>query len=84
MFGFDFVLMLSRASLVFAVQTWLAETPDQAKKAGTPSYLSVGMSGRLTLRQFTISQDPGETMTNINFVRSHGCGSGQSSLPNAL
>ena len=54
MSGFELVLMLIRASLVFAVQTWLAETPDQAKKAGTPSYLSVSMSGRLTLRQLTI------------------------------
>ena len=84
MFGFEFVLMLSRASLVFAVQTWLAETPDQAKKAGTPSYLSVGMSGRLTLRQLAINQDRGETMADSNSIRSHGCGSGQSSLRNAL
>ncbi|KAL8826788.1 MAG: hypothetical protein Q9191_003587 [Dirinaria sp. TL-2023a] len=36
--------MIGWASLVFAIQTWLAETPEQTRKAGTPSYLSVGMS----------------------------------------
>jgi len=41
------VMLISvRASLVFATQTWLAETPEQATKAGTPSYLSIGMSGQ--------------------------------------
>ena len=38
------VLIAIRASLVFAIQTWLAETPEQTRNAGTPSYLSVGMS----------------------------------------
>lgn len=32
------------ASLVFSLQTWLAETPEQTRKAGTPGYLSVGMA----------------------------------------
>ena len=35
-----------RASFVFAVQTWLAQTPDQAKKAGTPGYVAAGMARR--------------------------------------
>ena len=36
-----------RASFVFAVQTWLAQTPEQAKKAGTPGYLSAAMACEL-------------------------------------
>ena len=39
-----FSLIVSRASFVFAVQTWLAQTPDQARKAGTPGYLAAGMA----------------------------------------
>ncbi|CAF9909378.1 MAG: Eukaryotic translation initiation factor eIF-1 [Heterodermia speciosa] len=34
----------NKASLVFAIQTWLAETPEQTRTSGTPSYLSVGMA----------------------------------------
>lgn len=37
-------LTISRAAFVFAVQTWLAQTPEQAKKAGTPGYLSAAMA----------------------------------------
>ena len=33
-----------RASFVFAVQTWLAQTPEQAKKSGTPGYMGAGMA----------------------------------------
>ncbi|KAL2042918.1 hypothetical protein N7G274_003976 [Stereocaulon virgatum] len=36
--------MIGWASFVFAVQTWLAQTPEQAKKASTPGYLSAGMA----------------------------------------
>lgn len=39
--------MAPRASFVFAVQTWLAQTPEQAKKAQTPGYLAAGMACRL-------------------------------------
>ena len=41
-------LTMSRASFVFAVQTWLAQTPEQAKKAGTPGYLSAAMACELS------------------------------------
>lgn len=41
-------LTMCRASFVFAVQTWLAQTPEQAKKAGTPGYLSAAMACELT------------------------------------
>lgn len=37
-------MRVSRASFVFALQTYLAETPEQARKASTPSYISVGMA----------------------------------------
>ena len=36
--------MIGWAAVVFSIQNWLGETPEQAKKAGTPAYLSVGMS----------------------------------------
>ncbi|KAJ5819784.1 translation initiation factor SU [Penicillium riverlandense] len=33
-----------RVAFVFSLQTWLAETPSQKKKASTPAYMSVLMS----------------------------------------
>lgn len=36
--------MVGWAAVVFSLQNWLGETPEQARKAGTPAYLSVGMS----------------------------------------
>ena len=33
-----------RASFVFAVQTWLSQTPEQAHKSGTPGYMGAGMA----------------------------------------
>ena len=39
-------MILSRASLLFSLQNWLAETPEQSRKAGTPAYVGVGMSGK--------------------------------------
>jgi hypothetical protein len=35
-----------RVSVVFALQTWLAETPEQKRNTGTPSYFAVGMSSK--------------------------------------
>ena len=35
--------LLGRASVVFALQTWLAETPEQRRTTSTPGYFSVGM-----------------------------------------
>ncbi|KAL6151087.1 hypothetical protein ACJQWK_11018 [Exserohilum turcicum] len=31
-------------SVVFAIQAWLAETPEQQKTSSTPAYFQVGMS----------------------------------------
>lgn len=66
------MLISFRASLVFATQTWLAETPEQAGKAGTPSYLSIGMSGQL--ETWRLSDLRGLTTCS----HSHGRGGGQS------
>ncbi|KAF3482302.1 uncharacterized protein GIQ15_05061 [Arthroderma uncinatum] len=34
----------NRSSLVFTLQTWLAESPDQKKASSAPAYMSVFMS----------------------------------------
>ncbi|KAJ8105162.1 hypothetical protein OPT61_g10347 [Boeremia exigua] len=34
----------NKVAVVFSVQSWLAETPDQKKKSTTPAYFSVGMA----------------------------------------
>ena len=39
-----------RASLTFSLQTWLAETPEQTRKASTPGYLSVGMARKFSFK----------------------------------
>ncbi|KAA6408072.1 MAG: translation initiation factor [Lasallia pustulata] len=36
--------MIGWSAVVFALQTWLAETPEQRKNASTPGYYSVGMA----------------------------------------
>lgn len=38
----------SRVSVVFAIQAWLAETPEQQKTSSTPAYFQVGMSSMYT------------------------------------
>ncbi|CAG5177928.1 uncharacterized protein ALTATR162_LOCUS8448 [Alternaria atra] len=34
----------NKVAVVFAIQSWLAETPDQKKTSTTPAYFQVGMS----------------------------------------
>ncbi|KAF1966911.1 hypothetical protein BU23DRAFT_559755 [Bimuria novae-zelandiae CBS 107.79] len=36
--------MIGWVAVVFALQSWLAETSEQRKTASTPAYFSVGMS----------------------------------------
>ncbi|KAF2000789.1 hypothetical protein P154DRAFT_575839 [Amniculicola lignicola CBS 123094] len=36
--------MIGWVAVVFAIQSWLAETPEQRRTSGTPAYFSVGMS----------------------------------------
>jgi hypothetical protein len=40
------VLISCRVAVVFAIQSWLAESPEQAKTSATPAYFQVGMSGK--------------------------------------
>jgi hypothetical protein len=40
-----FLLTRYRVAVVFALQSWLAETPEQKKTTSTPAYFQVGMSG---------------------------------------
>lgn len=40
----DRLLIRCRVSVVFSVQSWLAETPEQKKTTTTPAYFSVGMA----------------------------------------
>jgi hypothetical protein len=41
----DRLLIRCRVSVVFSVQSWLAETQEQKKTSTTPAYFSVGMAG---------------------------------------
>jgi len=36
--------LIGWVAVVFSLQSWLAETPEQAKTATTPGYFSVGMA----------------------------------------
>jgi len=36
--------MIGWTSVLFAVQTWLSETPSQRTTSSTPAYFSVGMA----------------------------------------
>lgn len=38
------MINIRRVSLVFSLQSWLAETPEQRKTANTPAYMSIFMS----------------------------------------
>lgn len=38
------LLIRCRVSVVFSVQSWLAETSEQKKTSTTPAYFSVGMA----------------------------------------
>ncbi|KAG7008865.1 urea transporter [Physcia stellaris] len=73
--------MIGWASLVFAIQTWLAETPEQNRTSGTPSYLSVGMAEVTAQNEFMsienlktfdpfaeADEDTGETKQSQNYI----------------
>jgi hypothetical protein len=36
--------MIGWVAVIFAVQNWLSETPESAKAASTPGYMTVGMA----------------------------------------
>jgi hypothetical protein len=49
--------MIGWTAVIFAIQSWLGETPAQAASATTPSYLQVGMAamslGVVSLKSFS-------------------------------
>ncbi|KAH7405802.1 hypothetical protein DE146DRAFT_753798 [Phaeosphaeria sp. MPI-PUGE-AT-0046c] len=45
--------MIGWVAVVFAIQSWLAETPEQAKTASTPAYFQVGMSAMSLLVSYS-------------------------------
>ena len=40
------VLISYRVAVVFAIQSWLAESPEQKRTSTTPAYFQVGMAGK--------------------------------------
>ncbi|MCJ1370126.1 Eukaryotic translation initiation factor eIF-1 [Loxospora ochrophaea] len=56
--------MIGWASVMFALQTWLAETPEQKRTAATPGYFSVGMAYPFA----EADEDTGETKQSQNYV----------------
>lgn len=53
------VLIRCRVSVVYSIQSWLAETPDQKSKTTTPAYFSVGMARKSSVLYL-------KTSTNIS------------------
>ncbi|OCL06093.1 translation initiation factor SU [Glonium stellatum] len=52
------------AVIVFALQSWLAETPEQKRTATTPGYFSVGMAYPFA----EADEDTGETKQSQNYI----------------
>lgn len=50
------MLIYKRASVLFAIQNWLGESPETRKTSSQPAYFSVGMSRKIyMLSHFHIS-----------------------------
>ncbi|KAF1947286.1 hypothetical protein EJ02DRAFT_392458 [Clathrospora elynae] len=45
--------MIGWVAVVFAIQAWLAETPEQKKTASTPAYVQIGMSAMSLLVSYS-------------------------------
>ncbi|GAD92172.1 hypothetical protein AN4742.2 [Paecilomyces variotii No. 5] len=56
--------MIGWVSLVFSLQNWLAESPEQSKTASTPAYMSVFMSYPFA----EADEDTGETKQSQNYI----------------
>lgn len=50
--------MIGWVAVIFAVQNWLSETPESAKSASTPGYMTVGMARMCFLPLFHSLQNP--------------------------
>ncbi|KAL2219134.1 translation initiation factor SUI1 [Thermoascus aurantiacus ATCC 26904] len=65
------LINIRRVSLVFALQTWLAETPEQRKTANTPAYMSIFMSLMALVVVYPFAEadeDTGETKQSQNYI----------------
>ncbi|KAH9868258.1 hypothetical protein J1614_007330 [Plenodomus biglobosus] len=45
--------MIGWVAVVFAIQSWLAETPEQKKTSTTPAYFQIGMSAMSLLVSYS-------------------------------
>ncbi|KAI4956340.1 hypothetical protein J4E91_000551 [Alternaria rosae] len=57
--------MIGWVAVVFAIQSWLAETPEQKKTSTTPAYFQVGMSAMSLL---VVSLAPGSDRSRVDAV----------------
>jgi hypothetical protein len=48
------MLISCRVAVVFAIQSWLAESPEQKRTSTTPAYFQVGMSGTSKLKTWRV------------------------------
>ncbi|OJJ43414.1 hypothetical protein ASPZODRAFT_154600 [Penicilliopsis zonata CBS 506.65] len=61
----------NRASFVFALQSWLAESPDQKSTASTPAYMTVLMALMALVVVYPFAEadeDTGETRTSQSYI----------------
>ncbi|KAF2176169.1 translation initiation factor SU [Zopfia rhizophila CBS 207.26] len=56
--------MVGWTAVVFALQSWLAETPEQKRTSATPAYFSVGMAYPFA----EADEDTGETKQSQNYI----------------
>ncbi|KAF2802976.1 translation initiation factor SU [Mytilinidion resinicola] len=63
--------MIGWVAVVFSLQSWLAETPEQAQTATTPGYFSVGMAfmSLMVVNPFAeADEDTGDTKQSQNYI----------------
>ncbi|KAF2265314.1 SUI1-domain-containing protein [Lojkania enalia] len=61
----------NKVAVVFALQSWLAESPEQKQTSSTPAYFSVGMAfmSLLVVNPFAeADEDTGETKQSQNYI----------------
>ncbi|KAF2653974.1 SUI1-domain-containing protein [Lophiostoma macrostomum CBS 122681] len=60
--------MVGWVAVVFAMQSWLAESPEQKRTSSTPAYFSVGMACDLADPFAEADEDTGETKQSQNYI----------------
>ncbi|CBX95034.1 hypothetical protein LEMA_P114490.1 [Plenodomus lingam JN3] len=66
--------MIGWVAVVFAIQSWLAETPEQRKTSTSPAYFQVGMAA-MSLLVLLVLVPPAPTWNGGQSVRDRGTGS---------